>query len=288
MHGLVQALFTVEPELDKTLAVGVFSQAKTYKAWVRFSNQAGKAAPDRERDIRGAAIKLFDVAGPKLLEGAESFTTHDFVLISTDAFVTKDVAEFDGLVRAMFAGKWAFTRFLLAHPRAAYNLLSSLRRHSSPLEVQYFSVAPYLLGTQAVKYSLRPTTKAKTPVPSRPGPNYLRDGLKTKLAAGAQSFDFLVQPRTKPEKMPIEDPGVAWNERHAPFVKVATLEILRQDFDTAERDELGENLSFNPWRCLAEHRPLGGISRARRQVYRALSAFRHDRNAAPSEEPAPW
>jgi hypothetical protein len=34
-------------------------------------------------------------------------------------------------------------------------------------------------------------------------------------------------------------------------------------------------------RCLPEHRPLGGVSRARRQVYQALSTVRHERNQAP-------
>ena len=85
--------------------------------------------------------------------------------------------------------------------------------------------------------------------------------------------------------MPIEDPSVRWDEGAAPFRKVATLEIPPQDFDTPERQHFAENLSYNPWRCLPEHRPLGGISRARRQVYRALSAYRHDRNAEPSVEP---
>ena len=73
-----------------------------------------------------------------------------------------------------------------------------------------------------------------------------------------------------------------------PFVKVATLELPPQEFDTPDRRNFGENLSFNPWRCLPEHRPLGGISRARRQVYRTLSGFRHDSNAAPNVEPDTW
>src|SRR5207248_1602623 len=70
--------------------------------------------------------------------------------------------------------------------------------------------------------------------------------------------------------------------------KVATLEIQMQHFDTAQQNHFGDNLSFNPWRCLPEHRPLGGISRARRQAYRALTSFRHDRNATRHEEPSDW
>ena len=70
------------------------------------------------------------------------------------------------------------------------------------------------------------------------------------------------------------------------FRAVATLTIPAQVFDTAERREFGDNLSFDPWRTLPEHRPLGGIGRARRQVYEALSIFRHERNQAPRVEPS--
>lgn len=288
MHGCVRALFKIEPELEPSLRVGLLAEPRTYKAWVRFSNASHKVSPDGKPDIRGAAIKLLDVPGPKLLEGDEDCKTHDLILISTDTFVTKDVAEFDGLMRALVGGGLDLLRFFASHPRAAWNLLASRDRHSSPLEVRYFSVAPYLLGSRAVKYSLAPSEPARSTIPRDAGPDYLRDVLKARLAERAVSFDFSIQLREDASKLPIEDPGVPWRGRGAPFRKVATLEILQQRFDTAEQRSFGENLSFNPWRCLPEHRPLGGISRARRQVYRTLSAFRHDRNSAPRDEPTPW
>jgi len=39
-----------------------------------------------------------------------------------------------------------------------------------------------------------------------------------------------------------------------------------------------EVMTFRPAHSLAAHRPLGGIMRARLQVYKALSAFRHREN----------
>lgn len=105
------------------------------------------------------------------------------------------------------------------------------------------------------------------------------------LNSDTATFDFMVQFQSDPYSMPIEDSGVAWDEAVSPFIKVATLNIGRQDFDSAKQREFGDNLSFNPWHCLPEHRPLGGINRARRQVYVALSAFRHKRNAVISREP---
>ena len=287
MHGCVKAEFVLEENLDESLAVGLFGSAKKrYQAWVRFSNQDGTPQADAKPDIRGAAIKLLDVPGKKLLDGEEDSPTHDFILISHDAFVTRDAAEFDGLIQAVVDGKVPL--FLLGHWRVAWNLFKSLKKHASPLEVRYFSVAPYLLGTRAVKYSLRPAGTTRSTIPDNPSPNYLREALKAHLSREDAEFDFLVQKQGDPRTMPIEDPGVAWDERDAPFEKVATLVIPKQDFDTPAQQIFGDNLSFNPWRCLPDHRPLGGISRARRQVYRALSSFRHDRNAEPRAEPVDW
>ncbi len=288
MHGLVRATLRVQPDLPAELRVGVFAEPKTYAAWVRFSNASGEVGNDDDKDIRGVAIKLMDVPPPKLLEGAEGCATHDFILISADVFVARDVREFSGLVAAVTSGSaWNGVSFLLAHPRIALAVARTRARHASPAAIRYFSVVPYLYGAAAAKYSLTPADTAAALPPLPRSPNYLRDALKLRLRESAVRFDFSVQLRTEPARMPIEDPSVRWDERAAPFHKVATLEIPPQEFDTPERQHFAENLSYNPWRCLPEHRPLGGISRARRQVYRALSAYRHDRNAEPSDEPDP-
>lgn len=288
MHGCVAATFEVEPDLEPDLAVGLFAKPRRYAAWVRFSNQDGKVSHDNKADIRGVAIKLMDIDGPKLLEGEESGRTHDFVLISHDAFVTKDVAEFDALIAALIRGRMPLARFLLRHPRVAWNLWRSLERHTDLLAIRYFSAVPYLLGDRAVKYSLR---APEPPPPTDPlsSPDALRVALCRRLAAGRPEvrLDFMVQAAPRGTPAEVENPSLAWREKDSPFRKVATLEIPAQAFDTPPRRRFGENLSFNPWRCLPEHRPLGGINRARRQIYRALAAFRRDRNAVPRVEPDP-
>ena len=86
--------------------------------------------------------------------------------------------------------------------------------------------------------------------------------------------------------MPVEDLSIPWDEEDAPFIKVATVKIPAQQFDTAERREYGDNLSFTPWHCLADHRPLGNVSRGRRVVYETLSALRHASNNIPTKEPS--
>jgi hypothetical protein len=285
MHGCVRGEFSIEPGLPEDLRVGIFAAPRTYPAWIRFSNQSNTVAPDSNGDIRGAAIKLMEVPGPKLQAASPDEATHDFILISEDRFVTKDVAQFDGLVGALIGGPLHMVWFFLCHPRAARNLWVSLKQCRQPLAIRYFSVAPYAWGSNAVKYCLTPHD-ADTAAPDTGGPDYLRAAMVERLGRGSAAFDFSVQLQVDPVAMPIEDPGVRWDETVSPFRKVATLTIPSQPFDTPARREFGDNLSFNPWRCLAAHRPLGGISRARRQVYQALSVFRHARNHAPQVEPA--
>ena len=45
-------------------------------------------------------------------------------------------------------------------------------------------------------------------------------------------------------------------------------------------------LSFTPWRVTAEHRPLGNIMRARKEVYRHSSILRHRLNGQRRAEPS--
>jgi hypothetical protein len=85
--------------------------------------------------------------------------------------------------------------------------------------------------------------------------------------------------------MPIEDASVEWDQVAAPLRKVATINIPAQEFDTPERHEFGDDLSFTPWHSLPAHRPLGGINRARRATYEAVSRRRHELNGAPRREP---
>ena len=82
---------------------GLFKEPKTYQAWIRFSNQEGTINPDINPDIRGMAIKLMGVTGDKILEQEKDEQTQDFIVISTHVFVTKNVKEFDDLVKALTA-----------------------------------------------------------------------------------------------------------------------------------------------------------------------------------------
>ncbi|MFA5924989.1 MAG: catalase family protein [Methylococcaceae bacterium] len=288
MHGVVKAEFIIEPNLPEELQIGLFKEPKTYPAWIRFSNQSGSLSPDIERDIRGMAIKLMGVSGEKILEQEKDEQTHDFIVISTSAFVTKDVEEFDGLIKALTGNLLVKACFFLTHWRVVWNLLKSLKKFANPLQIRYFSTTPYLFGTSAVKYSAIPHIVTADTIPDNPSDDYLRLAMVNQLREGEALFDFAVQLQTDVDAMPIEDPGHEWQESMSPFRKVATIRILQQEFDSEKQKEFGENLSFTPWHALPEHRPLGGINRARKVVYQAISVFRHEYNHADRKEPISW
>ena len=148
---------------------------------------------------------------------------------------------------------------------------------------------PYLLGEgQAMQYSVWPKSDRKTPVPRlplRPPDDYLRQAMVAALDRGDVELDVRVQLQTDPHLMPIENAAVLWPERLSPRVSVATLRIPQQKFDSPAQIAFARRLSYNPWHCIAEHRPLGNQSRARRRMYYELSKYRHDMNGVPHYEP---
>jgi len=147
---------------------------------------------------------------------------------------------------------------------------------------------PYQLGIgpdrRAIKFSARPTSSTIDPLPDNPANHYLRDAVRASLQKGDVTMEFLVQPKTS-DTMSVEDSMTEWDETEAPFYEVATIRIPQQDFDTPEQNALGENLSFNPWHALPEHRPLGSINRMRKVVYERISGVRRDMNSVERQEP---
>src|SRR5260370_453185 len=143
MHGCVRGDFSIVPDLPGELSIGVFKRSRTFPVWVRFSNQNGTVSTDAKADIRGVAIKLMGVEGARLLPDGAPGTTQDFILISDSRFVTKNVAEFDGLAKALIAGRIPIAWYFLTHLRVLRNLISSLgcHTHDSFTDIRYARTA---------------------------------------------------------------------------------------------------------------------------------------------------
>ena len=288
-HGLVKAEFTVLDDIPEKYKIGVFKEAKTYKSWIRFSNLSGLKSPDISKDSRGMAIKLMGVEGTKILTEESTAETQDFVFMSTQIFVTKDVKGFANLLAAVNCGKIAAGLHFLFHLKLL-KLFSKIRiQVPSLFGIEWGSTTPYLLGENSVKYAISPTVPSNATLPEGdPSPNYLRERMVTYLNEKDAYLDFYIQVQVDAEKMPIEDPRVLWDRSLSPFIKVASIRIMKQEFDTPAQQLYGDNLSFTPWHSLPVHRPLGGINRGRKAIYDTMSKFRHSRNDVVSQEPTDW
>ncbi len=268
--GCVEAEFAVPADLPAPLQVGLFAQARTYQARVRFANAT--SGSDGERDIRGMSVKVQGVPGENLTPGVAD---QDFVLNSHPVMMAADARSFLELLRANEAGGLRRILYFLTHLKAAGIARAAQQHHSCHLDIPYWSATPYLFGEgRAAKYRMRPVSGQHPSAAPTVTPTYLTDALRTRLAAGEAVFELAVQLQTDPQRMPIEDASVEWSAAAAPFQPVATLRIPAQQFDSPEQTARCEALSFNPWHALVQHRPLGSMNRSRRAIYEALSAFR--------------
>ncbi len=290
-HGCMKAEVTVSAGLDSSLQRGVLSEpGKTWQAWMRLSN--GNAYPqfDRARDARGMAIKLLDVPGEKLTHSPQHALEQDFVMFNHPAFFVRDVAEYKSNFAAQADGKKVLAFFPSWNPNTweIRHLIIALKTLSpapeTPVATTYNSIAPFKLGEHNIKYRVIPQPEAcpqyQLPEQNQDLPNFLRNALYQQLSLDRvpACFALQVQRQNADYYMPIEDPSVEWSEAISPFETVATIKVPAQDFDSREQNLFCDNLSFNPWHALPEHRPIGGINRLRKAVYEAVSIYRLERN----------
>jgi len=289
-QGIVRAEFIVHDSLPANLRQGIYAQPRAYRAWVRFAGPGPYVTPDIDDvGFMSMSIKLMGVPGPKLMD--EEKFTQDMFGVSTPTFVTPDVKANAHLQIKSLQNAQIFHFLNFSQPHVLDLITQGLwtKTQSSPFEAPYFSCVPYLLGEgHAMQYSMWPTTKKRTRIPRlpfRPPDDYLRNAMVTTLAGGDVDFDIRLQLQTDPHRMPIENNSVLWSEKLSPRISVATLHIPRQKFDSPAQMQFAKRLSYNPWHSIAEHRPLGNQSRARKRMYWTLAQLRHTMNGVPHYEP---
>ncbi len=330
-HGCVAADFTVLPNLDERLKVGIFAPAgKTYQSLIRYSNAAVLVTNDmeigaegkRENGSRGMAIKIKDVEGEVLVEDHGS-RSQDFLMINTPEFAFANVRDYLRLNRVLSISKHGhdarpyFIPLQLAQlgdPKAdepaevtekrkqlqaaiksipafkdfggadAAGTVASLKSVTkiralpvrNPLEIAYFGAAPFAFGPDHVmKVSVVP---CKGPVKQKPfenitadnpKPDYLRDAIgKSTSGKGEICLNFRINVRpVDVDELRIENATTVWPDEEKGYVNAARIRIKLPQPQTAQVKEACESLAFNPWHALADHRPMGGINRLRRDVY---------------------
>ena len=288
--------------LPPELAQGLFARPGSYAVAVRLAQGPGEKLGDRVSTHRGMAIKVFGVEGEKLPD--HDAPTQDFVFASGTTFPAGTAAGFlsqakkigmtvsmpEGVKSAAAAVARNLNRTLTAvglSPSPTADFYGHPFSH--PLAETYFSQCPVRYGDHVAKLGAFPATPDQDALTDwRLDPHQDEDGFRhvtvDYFAEHDAVFDLRAQLWTDAETQPIEDTSINWPVADSPYQTVATLRLPRQAAYGASRVRyFDEVMTFRPAHGLAAHRPLGGVMRARMQVYRALSAFRHRENGIAEE-----
>jgi hypothetical protein len=232
--------------------------------------------------------------------------TQDFVLVNAKAFGAPDAAGFLKIVKLLeqhVTDPEGLKQFVSTSTRVVENVLETVGGGSDTLKAfghpetnilgeSFFSQAPIRYGEYIAKVSIEPASENLKELTGKHvghlGKRYsgLRDEAAKFFQTETAEWHLCVQLCTDLEKMPVEDASVGWPEDLSPYIPVASIIAGPQDaYSAARRVYVDEKLSFNPWHCLAAHRPLGNIMRSRFEAYKASSHFRHSANGREMVEP---
>lgn len=250
---------------------GLFAIPHDYEVLVRLSNGGMDKAPDRVPDVRGMAIRVLGVHGESAL-GNGPAASQDFTLINQEAFAFAGSAEFVDFAEAGSRGQGALVKHLFRRygPLGGARMLAKLLRlankpFSGFATEPFFSAVPMACGPYAVRMRLLPSSANGRPHP-KAGDDWGAD-FAARLSHAPLHWDMQLQYYTNERLTPIEDASVNWA---TPYATVARLMLPPQDLTAPEARELARQVeadAFDPWRALAEHRPLGDVQRARKVVY---------------------
>jgi hypothetical protein len=311
-YGLARAVVEILGGLAPEYAQGIYALPGRHEAMIRFSNGSAHAGADaRLGNPVGMGLKLFGIDGQTLLEDEPDSHTFDYALINAPIFFCNTVEHYL-FIQQLFLhagayfrrGKQGLHQFFhdwvtgmgtLAPEDWAWDELGALLSVARVQPVNlllstYWTMGAVRHGEYVAKVRVAPAKESAQKVARRlldptSAPDIYRPALVAELQERPYEFELQVQLCVDLEKMPVEDMTVEWPEALSPFVTVAKVRLPQQDISGEDNLEQMDATSMTPWRCTEEHRPLGNIMRARKEVYRQSSILRHKLNQQIRREP---
>jgi hypothetical protein len=312
-YGLARAEVEILGGLAPEYAQGIFARPGRHEALIRFSNGSPHTGADARLGLGlGMGLKLFGIDGQTLLDDEPDSGTFDYALINGPIFFCNTIKHYVFIQRLFFGQEGYFRRgkegmheffhdwvtgmdTLEPQDWAWDELLALLRLKAGGQPVNlllstYWTMAAVRHGEYVAKVRAAPVKEAAEKVVRRHlDPTSAADvygpALVAELKERPYEFDLQVQLSVDLEKMPVEDVTVEWPEALSPYVTVAKVRLPRQDISGDANQEQMDATSITPWRVTEEHRPLGNIMRARKEVYRQSSIRRHELNHQIRREP---
>ena len=162
--GGFEARLEILGDLPEPARHGLFAGPKVYDALVRYSNGSGVPEDDAKPDIRGMAVKVLGVDGPKVLGTAR---TQDFLGILQSATPFRTADEFVGTI-------WASRNAALALPRLLFTLgfrtfsimpklLKAVKQPVATLAPRcFYSALPIQCGPYAARFAFVPISAPRS------------------------------------------------------------------------------------------------------------------------------
>jgi hypothetical protein len=303
-HALLKAEVRVPPDLREELRQGLFANAGSYGAVMRFSTNPGDILSDHISTPRGLAIKFIGVAG-EMLPNHAGQVTQDFVFNNASTFHSARANDFlksitlldrhaddsEALKQVVSSvAQTAEEGLELVGDKSAF-LKGFGHPPTHPLGETYHTAVPLRFGDYVGKMHLVPVSSNLTALRGKyvdhpDSWNCVKDSIVKFFQTDTAVWELRVQLCTDLTRMPVEDASVDWDEHLSPSLTIARVTVQPQNaYSNPRRVWVDEQLSFNPWHSLAAHRPLGNIMRARFKAYQASSHFRHSAEGRQMVEP---
>jgi hypothetical protein len=317
-YGLARAEFEILDDVPNEYAQGIYTKPGRHEAIVRFSNGTNHVGSDRFLGpIVGIGVKVFGIEGTTLLEDEPDSHTFDYALIDNPVFFANTLKHYV-FIQNLFANigvapktapspeekqaaihhflyEWVTGKGTLPPEEWAWEELGAFLtlvqvKFVNLLLSTYWTMGAVRHGDYIAKvrvapvqsYADRVVQRALDPTSTE---QVFRPALVAELRERPYEFDVQVQLSTDLTRMPVDKTTVRWPESLSPFVTVAKLRLPQQDIGGEDNFERMDKTSMSPWRVTEEHRPLGSIMRARKEVYRQSSILRHQINHQERKEP---
>jgi Catalase len=301
-HGFLRGELVIYDDLPRHLRQGLFAVSRAYPVIVRLSTAFGDLRSDRIRVPRGMAVKVLGVDGAKAL-GDDDSTNQDFLLVNHKSYFADAAAYLGaqriferqpglpdfalrtagflsrGLVSVAKAADWKLPMLFYALADEGLNIVGET----------FYSEGAIRFGDYVCRLSAAPVSKAATELtgcPAHSSDDILRESVVAFFNSNPAEYELRAQLGVDLGRTPIEDASVDWPEELTPFQPLGKIVIPPQSPDSpARRAYAQDTLSFDPWRCLRDHQPLGSIMRLRKDAYRMSANLRHQANQRPRVEP---
>jgi hypothetical protein len=308
-HGILRGELHVYPNLPAHLAQGMFKEAKTYPVIIRLSTSPGAIEPDKSPAVKGFALKILGVEGKKFLEAEADALTQDFLLVNDTIIPTGDVKSYHDMqlrIEKLAHGPELLQTAInkvgvladkalelledVGGPKKEVDMVVQAHPNNHMLGETYTTLGAVRYGDYVAKISVAPLSENLKAIAGKEmdvsEPGAYRDMVVDFFRTQGAEYELRAQLCTDLKTMPVEDASIDWPQDQSPYQVLGKIVLPAQDaFSPARRVYADDVLSFNPFHCLPEHRPLGSINRVRIKAYESSAKYRHMMNATPRVEP---